>query len=253
MKTFGLVVVLICLGGVASLPVYGEQRWSSPDHACTVELVSKSPGGEVRLMAASGGAAAAVVTDSPLIESPVSREYGGVAWFSDVTPRWVDGRYLVFEGEDRLAVVDAVEKRLILNTAFEALVRAPAGDRWMAIKYRPIGRKQETIPANFRDTLYVIDLPQVIKASVERKEEQKEKAPVIPFSHLRAVVLPGHAVARPVWKSAGDFAVAVWTGAGAETFGFEAEDLRLKGKTPVEVPLSDEAVRSAWIVKTVPR
>lgn len=196
-------------------------------------------------MAAAGGAAAAVVTDSPLIESPVSREYGGVAWFSDVTPRWVDGRYLVFEGEDRLAVVDAVEKRLILNTTFEALVRAPAGDRWMAIKYRPIGRKQETITPGFRDTLYLIDLPEVIKVW-EQKEGGK---PVVPFSHLKALVLPGHAVAYPQWKADGSVEVMVWTGSGAEMFVFDPADIRLKGKTRVAVPPGDGVVQLPWIAK----
>lgn len=241
----GLLVAWICGASVLTTAAWGGERWTTRDQAFSVELHSNRTAGTDVLMAAAKGEVAATVVDSPLIESPVTREYGGLSWLGDVLPRWVEGRYLVFEREERLAVVDAAKKRLILNTTFEALVRAPKGERWIAVKHRPIGRLQEKITPGFRDTVYGIDLAEVIKV-YEQKEGEK---PVVPFSHLKSLVLLGHAVAYPKWKADGSVEMMVWTGSVTEMFAIDPMDLRLKGKTRVAMPPGDGVVQLPWIAK----
>jgi hypothetical protein len=217
-------------------------KWLSPAGNLSFEL-SFGKAGEPVLTALANSQANQVI-ESPLIASPVSREFGGITWFTDAKSKWVDGRYLVFEADDRLALLDAESKQMILNTAFEALSKAPSGDRWSAVRYRPIGRQQERLTADFRDTLFVIDLKHTIKESASANEGSK------PFEHLKSSKLPGSALTKPVWTKGADgelLAIAVLVGGKPTAFALKPESLDVIGQKPLSIAVTDEVAQSPWI------
>ena len=217
-------------------------RWTSPDGSHSFEL-TYGKSGESTLTATSQNRSS-VVKESPLIASPISREFGAITWFSDVSPRWIDNRYLLFELDDRLALLDSGSKQMILNTAFTALSKDPNGDRWSAIRYRPTGRRQERLYEDFQDTLFVIDLQQVIKASASANESSK------PFEHLKSSKLPGNALTKPVWTKGAEgdlLAIAVLVGGKPTAFTLNPESLNVIGQKPLSLAVTDEVAHSPWI------
>lgn len=217
-------------------------KWLSPSGNRSFEL-SFGKTGEPLLTVVSNNQRRQVV-ESQLIATPISREFGGITWFANATSKWIDGRYLAFEADDRLAMLDAESTKMILNTTFEALSKAPSGDKWSAVRYRPVGRHQERLNADFRDTLFVIDLQQVIKANASANDSSKL------FDHLRSVKLPGNALTKPVWmKVAGNeqIAIGLWSGGQVAAYALNAETLDVIERKPLTITVNEEVATSPWI------
>jgi hypothetical protein len=219
-----------------------SMKWLAPSGNRAFEL-SYGKAGEPLLTLVSNNQSSQVI-ESPLIATPISREFGGITWFADATSKWIDGRYLAFESDDRLALLDAESTQMILNTSFEALSKAPSGDKWSAVRYRPVGRHQERLNDDFRDTLFVIDLQQVIKANASANESSK------PFDHLKSVKLSGKALTKPVWmKVAGNerIAIGLWAGGQATAVALNADSLDVIEQKPLSNTVNDEVASSPWI------
>ena len=141
-------------------------------------------------------------------------------------------------------MLDVESTQMILNTTFEALSKAPSGDKWSAVRYRPVGRHQERLNADFRDTLFVIDLQQVIKATASANDNPKL------FDHLRSVKLPGNALTKPVWmKVAGNeqIAIGLWADGQVTAYALNAETLDVIERKPLAITVKEEAASSPWI------
>jgi len=246
MKTLLTVLFVSALYGSAVVAIE-PSKWVSPNGGVSIELTytqaGQSQAGDPLLTGTTGGNSVAI-RESPLIASPFSREFGGITWLGDITPNWINDRYLVFELSDRIAVIDAAQRLMILNTSFEALTKAPAGERWGAIRFRPVTRKQQSLDEDFRDTLFVIDLPKVIAASSLRNDVST------PFQHLQSVKLPGIALAKPIWMTQGDaelLAIAIWAGGRAEALSLNPKTLEVLERKSLGIPVNNEVALSPWI------
>lgn len=217
-------------------------KWFSPSGNRAFEL-SFGKTGEPLLRVLFNNQSRQVV-ESPLIATPISREFGGITWFADATSKWIDGRYLAFEADDRLAMLDAESALMLLNTTFEALSKAPSGEKWSAVRYRAVGRHQERLSADFQDTLFVIDLQQVIKSNASENDNPKL------FDNLKSVKLPGNALTKPVWmKVAGveQIAIGLWDDDQVTAYVLNADTLDVVERKPLATTVDHEIARSPWI------
>jgi hypothetical protein len=132
------------------------------------------------------------------------REYHGTSWFHGIEPRWIDDRFLIFEDEAGLAIADVQNRRMLVNHVFTAYEKSPLDDKWAAIRLRATGRHQESLDADFQDTVLVIDPYGVANRIANATEEN--------FVGQMAAVNPGGIVlAKPQWAADGSaFAVLTW-------------------------------------------
>lgn len=167
--------------------------------------------------------------------------------------RWSGDRFLIIEGkpgqEDnsrKLCIVDVEAKVMLLNNNFEALVRGPRVNVWAAIRFRGVGRHQFDLTDDFCDTLFVIDLPRVVKAA----SMAGPTAP--PFSHLQSITLPGYALAKPVWLNVppiDTLIVGLWNGKEIEETTINPATFQIVGRRPLNISMEEESVHRAWMEK----
>jgi hypothetical protein len=247
MVNFKMIVVM-CLSTVLTLnakaqKVDGEiMRWNSPDKKQSVVLlevpIKRNEPPERHLVALKDGQSENV-TESKLLNSPITREFAGM-WMDDGEAAWFENRYLVLQGDRRLCILDAQAKLLLINTSFEAFSKSPEDNVWAAIRYRPVGRHQDSLSPQTSDTLFVIDLPRVIEATASIGYSD------VPYSHVQSLKLPGIAQTKPVWlpKEGGEslLAVAVWTGANVEAISINPRTIKVVDRRPLDVQLNNDVV-----------
>jgi len=92
-------------------------------------------------------------------------------WFQDVQPRWIDDRFVIFEDRYGVAIADVQNRRMLVNHVFTAYEKSPVADEWAAIRFRATDRHQESLDANFQDTVLVID-PNAVANRISNATEE---------------------------------------------------------------------------------
>jgi len=241
-----------------------RQKWTSPDKTVSLRIIrtpfvlqNGMPGGPllISLNAEIMGRSISV-TESPLIASPFRREYAGTSWFEDTAPRWVDNRYAIWEylpdshGLSSLCIIDAKTGDMMLNTFFEALIDSPEPNTWAAIRYRPVGNhEEERRHGDEKDTLFIINLADMAKASETIRNGSAE--PKL-FGHLKSTLLPGVALARPLWKTDGNksrilVGIWNWNKKQAEVLSFDPKTLALQGSANMNLVVPESVILLPWI------
>jgi hypothetical protein len=172
-----------------------------------------------------------------LPQSRYFREYHGTGWFRDVQPRWIDDRFLIFEDKAGVAIADVQNRRMLVNHVFMAYEKSPVNDKWAAIRLRGTGRHQESLDANFQDTVLVIDPYDVANRIANATEEN--------FVGQMAAVNPGGIVlAKPQWAPDGStFAVLTWNRGAVEAVRYDV-NLKETGRTAVNLQVDRESALS---------
>lgn len=228
------------------------ENWVSPDKTLTLRMVAsdKTPNNPplISLVAEANGKTVPI-SESAIVASPIRREYAGTSWLWDTRPRWSGNRFAIFEANDsapaELGIIDVERSIMLLNTTFESLVDAPAGDKWAAIRYRPIARNQERLHGGETDTLFVINLPDVVTAAKAMPVAEQKV-----FGHLKSIVLPGVALAHPLWNAdASKILVGIWNWKTrqAEALSFDPVTMKSQGSVNMNLAVPDAVAYSPWI------
>lgn len=226
-----------------------SRKWLSPDGSHEIQLVpTKNQQGEPENLELYGGHNEQLkpIVESPLINSPFTREFAGLYWLQTTPSSWMLNRYLIFSDPSRaIGIIDAQKNELLLNTVFEAISSAPMENVWATIRYRPTSRNQEKLNGNEQDTLFIVDVAKMTDEVIDRKEEAL-------FGHLQSTVLPGVALARPLWgksNSSPTVAVAVWNWkAGiAESISYDPQTLSIIKRATLNLTIPENIVLSPWI------
>lgn len=170
MKTtfFVYVAVWCVLGHIVTLAAASE--WISPNAATTVQLATEDTAtGKLEYIFIGG-------QKLPLLgHSPIRRENHGFGWFAGATGTWIDNRYLIFEDDMGLGIVDTQLRLILMNQVFTGHTKAPGVSKWAAIKYRPTSRNQEQLRGDEIDKLLFIS-PESLAA---KSAASSEEAPLI--------------------------------------------------------------------------
>jgi hypothetical protein len=181
---------LILAAAVSASPL-GAESWKSPRGGREVRLVADTtPAGELQGLTVDG------VPLTILGNSGIRRENHGYGWLESATTQWVDGRFLVFEDESGLAMVDTEENQLLINQVVTGYSKSPDGRHWVAIRLRNVPRDQEALTGDENDTLWFLD-PETLAQSSGSSSEEK------PFGHVPSVQVGGIALAPPEWSEDG--------------------------------------------------
>jgi hypothetical protein len=168
------------------------------------------------------------------------REYHGTSWFHGIEPRWIDDRFLIFEDEAGLAIADVRNQRMLINHVFMAYEKSPVDDKWAAIRLRGTGRHQESLDANFQDTVLVIDPNGVANRIANATEEN--------FVGQMVAVNPGGIVlAKPQWAPDGSaFAVLTWKQGIVAAVRYDTT-LRETARSPVKIQIDRDSALSTGL------
>lgn len=181
-----------------------------------------------------------------LPQSPFRREYNGGSWF-EMPFRWIENRrFLVFEGDNGLCLVDASTQTVLLNQALTGLTKSPTADAWAAIRYRPTGRQQDLLTGNEKDTLWFIEPTALATASHEASEDD-------PFKHVPSVALGGIALAPPIWSKDGtQLAIVTHSGGRIEAAVFDSGTHRRLAVAPLpDLSFTKAQLLSPWFLPAV--
>jgi hypothetical protein len=164
-------------------------------------------------------------------------EYHGTAWFNDNDPRWIDDRFVVFEDRPGIAIADVQNNRLLVDHVFTGHEKSPVANKWAAVRLRATGRHQETLDANFQDTVLVIDPYDVANRIANATEDN--------FVGQMKTAKPGGIVlAKPEWAPDGSrFAVLTWNRGIVEAVRYDA-NLNETGRTAVNLQVDRESALS---------
>jgi hypothetical protein len=241
-----------------SLHAFGQagadvKKWTSPDGTSKLSLVGAISGPNnppIMSLVAEINGTSKTISEPSYIKSRVIREYAGTAWLQNVSPNWVDNRYAVFEQGQSLCIIDASTGTMLLDTVFEALTDGPTGLEWAAIRYRPLARTQGHLRGGEKDKLFVINIPSMVNALSMLSASQIE-----PFGHLKAVVLPGVALATPLWKADGEdgrilVGVWNWNSNEAEVLSFSPSTLKVINRATMNLAVPESVIYSPWINQT---
>jgi|GEM_PF-5101920 len=217
--------------------IHASTEWINPKSGEIVRLASDPQGnGELRHF---------YVGENRLnfmSESPLRRENHGFGWQSDVQAHWHDDRFLIFEDDMGLCVVDTDEKTVLLNNIFTGLSRDPADNRWVAIRYRPVTRHQEQLTGDEKDTLLLIE-PESMAKNIKNITQSN------PLGHIISTQLDGIALSRPIWKKEGNgFVVASLIEGKFFAQLFDSDRLRIVRTQELNgVILSSDKILSPWL------
>lgn len=209
-----LVITMMNVFAWASIFCEGSEarvirEFTSPDHTNRITVLASPtqfpPGPPIitlALMRANGD----LVELKETPKSEVNREIHGTSFLQDEStkPLWIDNRFAVFQDEFGLVIVDAQQQRILLRSNFESLVKTQ-NNRWVAIRYRSLGRNQNRLEDDFQDTLLFMN-PYTMSARLECSTEHN------PFGHVEeanvgGIILGGlnfskdhHRLGVLVWK-----------------------------------------------------
>jgi hypothetical protein len=129
------------------------------------------------------------------------REFHGTSWFRGLQPHWINDRLVVFEDRFGIAIADVQNRRILVDHVFEAYEKSPVADKWAAIRFRATDRHQESLDADFQDTVLVIDLNDVANQIGNATEDNF-------VGQMKAVNPGGIVLTKPEWAPDGStFAV----------------------------------------------
>jgi hypothetical protein len=183
----------------------------------------------------------------PLLgHSAIRRENHGFSWLATTPAHWLRDRFLIFQDDDGLCIVDATKKQILVNQVFAGFTKAPGLEEWAAIRYRPTARNQETLTGFERDTLWVID-PEVLASKSDLASEDA------PFRHIPSVQLDGIAIAPPIWTEDGSGVVtAIYRDGYVDAVLFDAASQQETKRVRLDgLSLTAEQVLSPWFLKEV--
>jgi hypothetical protein len=169
----------------------GAEQWANPQGSKEIKLVKEE--------SSAGGLQKLVVNGESLqilANSNFRRENHGYGWMESAETTWIDNRFVVFQDNFGLAIVDVDRKFLLLNQAVEGYSEAPNGESWAAIRYRALNKDQESLKGNESDTLWVLD-PKALAAQAGTASDES------PFAHVPGVKIGGIALGPPVWSNDG--------------------------------------------------
>jgi hypothetical protein len=176
----------------------------------------------------------------PFVDLPrpvYQREYHGSDWFQTMPERWINDRVVVFEDRFGIAIADVEHRRMLVDHVFEAYEKSPVTDKWVAIRLRATGRHQESLDANFQDTVLVIDPYDVANRIANATEENF-------VGQMKAVNSGGIVLAKPEWAPDGSaFAVLIWNRGAVEAVRYDA-NLNETGRTAVNLQVDRESALS---------
>ena len=240
-----IALVAVCLLAVA--PVSGEtssyqikRTFLAPNRLVTAAVAARPKVSSqvtppiYALGAASNGS---FVPYEELPPSMYFAEYHGTAWFDDIEPRWIDDRFLIFEDRYRIAIADVQNRRMLVDHVFGAYQKSPVTDKWVAVRLRAAGRHQESLDANFQDTVLVIEPYDVANRIANATEENF-------VGQMRTVNPGGIVLAKPEWAPDGSkFAVLTWNRGTVEAVRYDA-NLNKSGRTAVNLQVDRELALS---------
>jgi hypothetical protein len=179
----------------------------------------------------------------PFRDLPPSRyfpEYHGTSWFHGIEPRWIDDRFLIFEDKAGVAIADVQNGLMLVNHVFMAYEKSPVADKWAAIRLRGTGRHQESLDANFQDTVLIIDPNDVANQIGNATEEN--------FVGQMVAVNPGGIVlAKPQWAPDGSaFAVLTWKQGIVAAVRYDTT-LRETARSTVKIQINRDAALSTGL------
>ena len=188
------------------------------------------------------------VASSSLLKELNRGEYAGKAWIESVEPSWYFNRYLVFESDAALCVIDTKEACMVLNNYFLALQKDPKANCWAAIRLRAGGRNETRLDDSYSDDLHIIELEKVCELVSGKSDSQFR---IKDLTHLN---LNGVALLKPLWidvTGGHQIAVAIWNGLGVEGILIRSDspEVILRKKLDVKVA-SDDVSRFAFPIDT---
>jgi len=219
------------------------QAWSSPDGSVTLKFESAN---------SSTGSLDRLVVNETQIEfissSPIRRENHGFDWLTSVSPTWINNRFVAFEDDMGLCLVDTQQRKVLLDQVFTAYTKSPVSDTWVAIRYRPTGRNQEMLTGNEMDTVWFIE-PTALAEKAQMVTDAN------PFAHVPAVRIDGIAVASPQWSEYGaSVAIVKHRDGKLAADVFDPVSKVLVRTVPMQdVTLTQEQLRSVWIIPEIDR
>ena len=165
------------------------------------------------------------------------REFHGTSWFHGLQPHWIDDRFLVFEDQLGIAIADAQNRRILVDHVFEAYQKSPVTDKWVAIRFRPTGRHQDSLDPNFQDTVLIIEPYDVVNQIGNDTDENF-------VGQMKAAKPGGIVLAKPEWVPNGSsFAVLTWNRGTVEAVRYDA-NLNETGRTAVNLQVDRESALS---------
>lgn len=241
MKT-ALITISYCIFGqlLVHTPCLARD-WTSPDGSVTVRIQPAD--------AASGSHYQVIVGETParfISESRIRRENHGYDWMNSASSNWLDNRFITFEDDSGLGIVDAQQHTILLDQVFEAYTYSPQSKMWAAIRYRPTSRNQDQLEGGEKDTIWFIE-PNELAANADLSTSEH------PFAHVATLQLNGIAVARPYWSEDGTVVAIAKHLNGkpvADVFDPKLRKLVRSVSLP-ELTLTRDQMLSAWIIPEV--
>jgi hypothetical protein len=242
-----LASVTHCLIGAFAIVIAPWLHGQTVQYRVTRTLVS--PGGAVAATVAARDtqygpifSLASTRTGSfqPFIDLPrpvYRREYHGSDWFQTMPERWIDDRFLVFQDRFGLAIADVQNRRLLIDHVFTVYEKCPTADKWVAIRFRPMGRDQELLSDDFQDTILLID-PYDVANRIGNATDAN-------FVGQMTAVNPGGVVlGKPEWAPDGsNFGVLTWNGGKVEAVRYD-RNLNETGRATVNLQVDREMALS---------
>jgi hypothetical protein len=233
---------VFCVGQFFSFVCYGSAaEWVNASKSITIELRS------------GGGASAVtqnVIIGGNLLDllghSSVRRENHGFGWLAEKPGEWVNDRFLVFQDEDGLCIIDGLQKLTLINQVFAGFSESPLGAKWAALRFRPTARNQEQLNGSEKDTLWFLD-PSIM--AQKRPSVVKDDF----FDHLPIVRLDGVSLVRPIWTEDGSgVVVALYRGDGITALLYDVATQKLKKTVRLGgLQISPVQALSPWISKEI--
>lgn len=223
---------------LASMFAGDAKEWTNPEGSVSVSMGFDASG--LQHLYLNG-------EELPLVaHSPVRRENHGFGWQEGAEQDWIDNRFLILEDEAGLCIVDSETRKILINQTFTGISKSPGSAKWVAIRYRPVGRKQEKLESGWKDTVWFIE-PETLARKVSEVSEEK------PLKHIAAKPLNGIALSKPVWSEV-DWTVTIATSVNGKIVmaKFDTKTRQLVSERPLEgVELSEEQMVSPWFLPEV--
>lgn len=236
-----------CLIGAFAIVIASSLHGQTVQYRVTRTLVS--PGGAVTAAVAARDtqygpifSLGSMIDGSfqPFVDLPrpvYQREYHGSDWFQTMPERWINDRFVVFEDQFGIAIADVENRRMLVDHVFEAYEKSPVTDKWVAIRLRATDRHQESLDANFQDTVLVID-PYDVTSRVANATEQNF------VGQMKAVNPDGIVLAKPQWAPDGSaFAVLTWNRGAVQAVRYNT-NLNEAGRTAVNLHVDRKSALS---------
>ena len=217
--------------------------WSSPDGSATLTLQTANP--------STGSLDHLHIEGTPIkfvSHSPIRRENHGFDWMNSVSPTWLGNRFVAFEDDMGLCLVDTQQRTILLDQVFTAYTKSPDSDMWVAIRYRPTSRNQEKLTGNEKDTVWFIK-PAALAESTQMVTDDN------PFAHVAAVQVNGISVASPHWSEDGaGVAIIRQLDGKVAADVFDPKTIVLVRTVPLQdMTLTQEQLLSVWIIPEIDR